>query len=104
MLVDMPMCAPIQGKPLKLKYQCDCGTWAWPFQFDDVRGIAGIEGSFICDGCYTKLERNLFDINGDGKPKDIKAFKQRFLGIQGAPRELQAQVGKKLDNKGKKRK
>jgi hypothetical protein len=102
-IVSMEMVAPIQGKPLKVKYQCQCGVYAWPQCFHDVRGIAGIEGLFICDGCFSSLERNLVDIDGDGIPDTTKEFKQRYLKLQGAPENLQREVGKRLDGKGRER-
>lgn len=101
LVVNIPMLAPISGKPEKVKYLCDCGVYAWPWQFDDVRGISGIDQAFICDGCYTKLERNLVDIDGDGKPDTTREFKQRFLKQQSAPKDLQKEIGKKLDRTGK---
>ena len=95
-LFEMQKSSPIK-KSNKKKYMCHCGCWCWDFQLFDVRAIKGIKGSFICDGCYSKLERNLVDIDGAGKPANTKEFKQRYLKAQGASLELQNKVGTKYD-------
>jgi len=102
-IVSMETLAPIAGQPLKVKYKCGCGVYAWPFCFHDVRGIAGVDEHFICDGCFCSLERNLVDIDGDGIPDTTQEFKQRYLKLQGAPLELQQKVGKRLDHQGNRR-
>jgi len=98
-LIDFESRKPIKNSNKK-KYKCACGCWCWDFQMFDVRGIAGIDGTFICDGCYSKLERNLVDIDGTGKPANIQEFKQRYIKAQGASLELQNKIGKKYDANG----
>jgi len=84
------VCNFTSKKPIKnshkTKYQCpDCQVFCWPACFDDVRQIFGIDSDFICDGCFTKMQRNLVDIDGDGKPDTLIQFKQKYLKAHNSP-------------------
>jgi len=91
---------PIPGNTEKIKYKCQCGCFCFPFQFHDVRTIPGIDNDFICCGCYSKLERNLEDVDGLGKPATKREFKQRYLTLHNAPQALIDNVGKRYDAQG----
>jgi len=90
----------VPDNPEKIKYRCKCGCYCFAFQFHDVTTIAGIDGNYICDGCYTKLERNLEDVDGLGKPKTKREFQQRYLTIHNAPAAEIEAIGKRFDING----
>lgn len=83
--------------PGKFKYRCDCGSWAWPFQIDDVRLLPGLSADFICDGCYTKLERALIDFDGNGVPANRAEFKARYIRAHGGPSFIAENIGKRVN-------
>ena len=90
---------PIKGSD-EFKVECQCGCWCWPFQMIDVRSVAGIAADFACDGCMTKFERNLDDVDGTGKSKTKEEFRKKLLTIFNAPQAMIDKVGVRNDEAG----
>lgn len=74
--------------PEGLKATCgapDCGRAVWPFLLQDVRGIPGVDGDFLCDGCRSTLHRHRIAIDGGFQPATRAEWKTRLMQAHGAP-------------------
>lgn len=67
---------------------CGCGRETPTFTMVDVRHIPGIDGAFICDSCWTHLQRHKVPLHSDHQPASRKDWDLEWFRLHGAPQEI----------------
>ena len=75
------------------KVPCDkCGRKVWGWVLQDMRGLPGVVGDWLCDGCRSTLYRTLTPIDGGTPPKTRREWRERLMKAHGAPKAALAKV------------
>lgn len=68
----------------RLQYRCPCGSYRVPDLLVDTRGL-DVGQDWACDGCWSTWERQGLSVDGEARPADRIAWKERWLRAHGAP-------------------